>query len=100
MPEKYTCNMLIHLDTSISTLPISYNIQMLSITVLIQLTLKAYLIPCKLKASTYSYTIYNTYNQLYILEINEKLTLIILEAHDWSVSWDYTSDRGGGTHPV
>ena len=82
MPEKYTCNMLIHLDTSIITLPISYNIQMLSISVLIQLTLKAY----------------NTYNQLYILEINEKLTLIILET--WSVSWDYTSDRGGGTHPV
>ena len=82
MPEKYTCNMLIHLDTSISTLPISYNIQMLSILVLIQLTLKAYLIPCKLKAITCSYTTYNTYNQLYILEINEKLTLIIiLEAH-------------------
>ena len=81
MPEKYTCNILIHLDTSISTLPISYNIQMLSISVLIQLTLKAYIIPCKLKASTCSCTIYNTYNQLYILEINEKLTLIILEAH-------------------
>ena len=49
MSEKYTCNMLIHLDTGISTLPISYNIQMLSITVSIQFTLKAYLIPCKLK---------------------------------------------------